>query len=133
MQALQSQGVTATPSTKLSQRDKTTLQAAAGIVNVANFTLARVYEAHAGEEGNSDDKFHRELVSIFSGDEETRVHVTMHLTKDLRSVNLGENGSILVATMYKGITPFAVLFKEYAQIHKEDARQNMFGPRRITP
>ncbi len=44
LQALQCQGVAAA-STKLTSRDKMTLQAATGIEDVADFTLSTVYTA----------------------------------------------------------------------------------------
>ena len=54
VQALQSQGVAATVSSKLTTRDKMTLQAAAGIEDAVDFTLSKVYTARNGEEGKSD-------------------------------------------------------------------------------
>jgi hypothetical protein len=126
VQALQSQGV-ATVSNKLTQRDKTTLQAAAGVEEKDDFTLSTVYDALIGEEGKTEERFQRELVNIFSkGDEDVRIHVTATLTKDMRKVNLCENGSKLVSSMHRGLTIFAVLSKEFAQIHAEDERQQRY-------
>ena len=55
VQALQSQGV-ATVSNKLTQRDKTTLQAAAGVEDKDDFTLSTVYDALIGEEGKTEER-----------------------------------------------------------------------------
>jgi len=54
----------AAASTKLTSRDKMTLQAATGIEDVADFTLSTVYTARNGEEARTDEKFQRELISI---------------------------------------------------------------------
>ena len=102
VQALQSQGV-ATVSNKLTQRDKTTLQAAAGVEDKDDFSLSTVYQALTGEEGKAEERFQRELVNIFSKGEDIRIHVTATLTKDLRKLNLCENGSKLVSSMHRGL------------------------------
>lgn len=124
VQALQSQGVATTASTKLTTRDKMTLQAAAGIEDVADFALSAVYTARNGEEGKNDKKFQRGLISIFAG--RNGLHVTKDFAQDLREVNLCENGSMLVETMHKGLTVFAVLYKEAQQIQKEDSKQRKY-------
>ena len=64
-QALQSQGVVSS-STKLSARQKLTLQAATGCDNAANDMLAAVYKAADGPEGKNDDTFYNEMVSIMT-------------------------------------------------------------------
>jgi len=129
-QALQSQGVGST-STKLTAATKKMLQAAAGFEVETDFTLSEVYQQADGAEGKNDETFFNALVSVFAPPKgrspQPRLHVTDTLSKDVRKGNLAHRNSLVVESLARGISPFAVLFKEYAQRDKEDQRRELYN------
>jgi len=128
-QAMQSQGVGGT-STKLTPADKKTWQAAAGFEVAADFGLSEVYAAADGPEGKSDEKFSNALCGILTPpankQPQPRVHTTDSLAKDLRKLNLAHRNSLVVDSLAKGLTIFAVLNKEHAQMDREDNQRLIY-------